>query len=245
VPADRAEFYSEYVAQQLVAGGLKVVTPKEIASTLGMERQRQLLGCNDTSNCVAEIAAALGTDGVVQGEVAKLESGGFQVSLKIVWSRDGRPLVLFSGRAVDEPSLLDVMGKGAQLIARDLTTGDWVRLTVTPATHSIMPASASRVFVFVPAVIGLIAAGVGIFGMVRASSDAGQLKMGTFESDGEAQAVAHEGSALQTVGAVMFGVAGVGIATSLILYLLGSTQVLPQVSLGPSGGSIGLVGVWP
>src|SRR5437868_3179177 len=144
VPTDRAEFYSEYVAQQLVAGGLKVVTPKEVASLLGMERQRQLLGCADSGSCVAEIASALGADGVVQGEVAKLDSGGYQVSLKVVWSRDGRPLSLFTGRALDEPGLLDVMGKGAALISKDLTEGDWVRLTLAPETHSIMPKSGSR-----------------------------------------------------------------------------------------------------
>lgn len=41
------EFYTEHTAQQLKLLGLEVITVREIASMLGLERQRQLLGCSE------------------------------------------------------------------------------------------------------------------------------------------------------------------------------------------------------
>jgi hypothetical protein len=245
VPADRAEFYSEYVAQQLVAGGLKVVTPKEVASLLGMERQRQLLGCSDQGSCIAEIASALGADGVVQGEVARLENGGYQVSLKVVWSRDARPLALFSGRAIDEPGLLDVMGKGASLIAKDLTS-DWTKLIQAPATHSIVPKSSGTLVTWVPGIVGVVSLAVGIGTFVRAKTIASSLSTGTFLSEAEARAVASEGATLQTMSIVLWAVAAAGLATTAVFWFLGSTSdVKTQFALTPDGASFGLTGVWP
>lgn len=247
VPSERSEFYSEFVAQQLAAFGVSIITPKQIATLLGMERQKQLLGCSDGgTSCVAEIASALGVDGVVQGEAAKLESGGFQVSLKILWSRDGRALSVFTGRAVDEGGLMDVMGKGAALMAKDLTEGDWVRLTSAPASHSITPSSPVKVVGLSLLGLGAVAIGAGAVGLAHAGSVAGQLQRSTFLSLGEAQAVAKDGSSSQTLGLVFFGVGAASLVAGGVLTFLGfSSDVRPMAFFGPSGGTVGLVGVLP
>lgn len=247
VPLDRAEFYSEYVAQQLASSGLSVVTPRQMATILGLERQRQLMGCTDKSvSCAAEIASALGVDGIVLGEVAKLETGGFQVSLKVVWSRDSRPLTVFSGRSIDEPGLLDVMGKGAQLMAQDLTEGDWVRLTLSPGSHAIVPKSGMRSWFWVPAAVGAVGLGFGTFAMVRSNALASDLRTQTFVSTAEASALAREGSSLQTVGVTLLGVGAAGVVGGALMFLLGAPpDVRATVSFAPGQASIGVAGVFP
>lgn len=245
MPAERVEFYSEYVAQQMATTGLSVITPKQIATLLGMERQKQLLGCSDqATSCIAELAGALGVDGVVQGEAAKLESGGFQVSLKVLWSRDGRVLTSFIGRAPEEGSLLDAMGKGAALMAKDLTQGDWVRLTVTPTSHSVVPSSPVRLVGLAALGVGAVALGGAVFCLVRSGAIANQLKTQTFVSLGEAQAVAREGGGLQTLGVVLVGAGAVSLVAGGLLALLGGPlgDLRPTGWLTPTGAGLGFAG---
>ncbi|MDQ3266258.1 MAG: hypothetical protein M3Y59_21860 [Myxococcota bacterium] len=59
-----AAFFSEHLAQQLAHRGLGVTTAAEISTLLGLERQKQLLGCAD---CQVELGNALGVQGMVQG----------------------------------------------------------------------------------------------------------------------------------------------------------------------------------
>src|SRR5690242_11003681 len=70
---NRGALYTEHFAQQLTALGFSVVTQKQIASLLGQERQKQLLGCaTQSDSCIAELASALGSDAIITGSVAKL-----------------------------------------------------------------------------------------------------------------------------------------------------------------------------
>lgn len=248
LPAERQEFYSEFVAQQMTVSGVNVVTPRQVASLLGMERQRQLLGCStDQTSCIAEIASALGVDGLVQGEAAKLDSGGFQVSLKVLWSRDGRPLTVFSGRASDEGALLDLMSKGAQLMAKDLSEGDWVRLTTTPAQHVIAPASPLLPVGLTLIGVGVVGAVVGTVGLVRAGTLASELRGNTYVSQGEAQAVANEGNGMQVMGIVSYSVGAAALVSGVLLTLIGGPlqNAKPVAWFGPTGASVGFAGVFP
>lgn len=49
--------------------GFTVITPSQIGAVLGLERQKQLLGCAESS-CLAEIGGAMGVDFIVQGTVS-------------------------------------------------------------------------------------------------------------------------------------------------------------------------------
>lgn len=249
LPPERQELYSELVAQQMTVSGVNVITPKQVQSLLGMERQRSLLGCTDTSNCIAEIASALGVDGVVQGEAAKLDSGSFQVSLKVLWSRDGRPLTVFTGRAADEGALLDLMSQGARLMAQDLTEGDWVRLTVSPAQHVITPSSPLIPVGITLLGVGVAGAVIGTVGSLRANTLAGTLMTQQFVSRGAAEAVAREGNGMQLMAVISYSVAGAALISGALLTLLGgplsSTNVKPVAWLGNDTAGFALVGVLP
>ena len=79
-----ATFFSDHLAQQLAAAGAKVTSDREISAVLGLERKRQLLGCSENSSqCVTELAGALGVDALVVGDVARLQSH-YQVNVKLL-----------------------------------------------------------------------------------------------------------------------------------------------------------------
>lgn len=59
------EFYATDLRQQ----GFQVISSSDMAAALGLERQRQLLGCNE-SNCMTELGGALGVDYIARGTVA-------------------------------------------------------------------------------------------------------------------------------------------------------------------------------
>lgn len=74
------DFLTEHVAQQMKLAGVDIITQREMASLLGLERQKQLLGCSDaSSSCMAELASALGADGVLLGDLARF-GGRIQIN---------------------------------------------------------------------------------------------------------------------------------------------------------------------
>jgi hypothetical protein len=53
--------------------GLRTVSQSDIEAMLGVEKQKEMLGCSSTS-CIAEIGGALGADYVLHGEVGTIGS---------------------------------------------------------------------------------------------------------------------------------------------------------------------------
>jgi hypothetical protein len=144
-----AAFYSEFFAQELaVKSGFRVVTQAEVATLLGLERQRQLLGCSDDStSCMAELAGALGAEGVVTGSIARLGSG-FAVTLKVISPGDARTLAVRTGRSKDEDSLLDWLTETAGIVARQL------KVAFAPASDAGTAAAVVPIDPEVPALPG-------------------------------------------------------------------------------------------
>ncbi len=80
---------------------VSVVSASEIAAMIGLERQKELLGCNDAS-CLAEIGGALGADLLLTSEVSKI-GGQWLVSVSLV-----------------EVSKAKVLGRATRDVARDV-----------------------------------------------------------------------------------------------------------------------------
>lgn len=95
------EFFSERLS---AASGAQVVTPSMTVALLGLERQRQLLGCDEGSACLAELANAMGVDFVVAGSLVKL-GGGFTVTLRLLDARTGQARLSASERLQNEEAL--------------------------------------------------------------------------------------------------------------------------------------------
>lgn len=115
-----AAFYADHLAQQLALSGFPVVSESEIAALVGFERQKELLGCGDTStSCLAELGNALGVDGLLMGSIAKLENL-YQLNVKVVSTGDAKVLALYSSSAEGERALLGKVEEAAKRIAEQL-----------------------------------------------------------------------------------------------------------------------------
>ena len=76
-----------------------MTTAGDLKQLIGLERQKQLLGCAERG-CVAELAAALGVDGVLTGNVTRSES--WLVTVKVLHAADGSAWSVRSSRESSE-----------------------------------------------------------------------------------------------------------------------------------------------
>lgn len=95
-PATVALFTDSLVGELRRTPGVSVMTDADVAAVVGVERQRQLAGCDDAS-CLTEIAGALGVDRVVHGSVGRV-GGSLVVNLTSIDPRSGRPVASVSER---------------------------------------------------------------------------------------------------------------------------------------------------
>jgi TolB-like protein len=97
-----ADAVSDRFASELGKGaGVRVVTRRDVEQVLGLERQRQLLGCSESSSsCIAELAAGLGADALITGTVVPVGTK-VTVTLRLIDARDGRVVSSESARLRD------------------------------------------------------------------------------------------------------------------------------------------------
>jgi hypothetical protein len=73
VEGDVAALITETVSADLQRStGYSILTRKDVVTMLGVERQRELLGCSESTTCLTEIAGALNAQLLVHGTVGKL-----------------------------------------------------------------------------------------------------------------------------------------------------------------------------
>ncbi len=244
-----ADLYADYFAQHLSeAGNLRVTTRSEVAGVLGLERQKEMLGCSsEASACLAELAGALGVEGIVVGSLGKLGSE-YVVTLKIISAKDGHTLADASTRVRDESALLDWMGKTAAAMAPKVNAA-FGRAGGSASAGVYVDAGAPslRSKAWVPLTLGgaaLVAGGI-FYGL--AAQRAGTLETGrdVYASPAQLDQAVKEGATNQTIG---FALLGVGVAAAAVgagFFALGGEGRSASASLvvGPSG--LALVGSWP
>ncbi len=130
----RGEAYVEFLSDQLRSQGLSVVTRSQISALLGFEREKQLLGCTEASqSCLADLAGALGADGLLTGSLNRTSRGTFIITLTVVGAVDGRTVASGSVRAPDEEALYDFLSRFAQ------ENGARIRQALTASTKPAGP----------------------------------------------------------------------------------------------------------
>lgn len=233
----RAAFYTEHLADRLTEQGLVVTSPREVAAILGIERQRELLGCAEERGCLAEIANALGVDGIVLGDLARVGKK-FQVNLKIIAAQSGRRLATFSASVETEAELVATVTRGAVELARDL------RASLGQSTSSEVSPGARRWW-WVPAAVavgGIVLASVELSSAENARV---QLLTGSFDSSSALQRL-QSGQTARTLGFVGAGVATVALLTMAGLLIFGGdSPVAPTAWLSSTGAGLALTGVLP
>ncbi|MBL8939173.1 MAG: hypothetical protein JNM69_31720 [Archangium sp.] len=131
--AELLTFVNDHLSQELTLEGVEVTTPAQIAAVVGIERQKQLLGCGE-SQCAAELANALGVDAILLGSVAKL-GAVIQLDTRLIGASDAKVVTLFSKRLDSEAQLLDAMTEAARAMAPQLSKKLGRQLTPTRAAE--------------------------------------------------------------------------------------------------------------
>lgn len=90
-----------------------VMSARDVATILGIERQKQLLGCADDSSCMAEIANAMGSDFVLATSVGKV-GDTYLVSVKLVDGQRSRIAGRASLQADQANALLGAVWRATQ-----------------------------------------------------------------------------------------------------------------------------------
>jgi hypothetical protein len=217
--------------------GVRVITPRDISVLLGLERQKQLLGCGEeSSECMAELGNALGVQGVLVGDLVKLGKT-MQINARIIDPLTGRQLAAASERVNTEEEIFDALSRvGEQLRFQFLTA-----LGRPPGT-AVATVSASgggsRRFFPIPFAIGGASLVAGIACLVLSEGAWQRLtSIGATPryTQMQAAAIANEGKVFQTAGAtlVTVGVAAAVAGVGLLLFgSSGSSQ--PTATLGVS-----------
>jgi hypothetical protein len=216
--------------------GLSIVTSRDIALALGVERQRQLLGC-DTSGCMAELADALGADVLLRGDLVKSGSS-YTLVVKVIRSLDGRELVSDTTRASTEEGVQDWIERNAARIGDEIVIAvrgrparggpGWLRFTVLAG--------------------GAVVAGVGgaLLGMAYATHARLRSPDEPMTAP-EIEQVVSAGRSQQLAGLSLLAAGGALAVVSGVLFALydPGTQVSMTVAALPSGAAAMLTWVLP
>lgn len=243
--------FQERFVSRLGAADLRVTSQQDIAQVLGLERQKQLLGCStESSSCLAELAGALGVDLVLSGSVARSESG-FIASIRVIRADDGQLVAAPNTRTRTEGEFLDWLD----------ATADSLRVTILQklrgkvATAPVEVAAPSRplnLTRWIPAMVGGAAVIVGavFFGL----SLRDYFWLTTYQpgnpfpvsTDTRIPQVADRGKLNQRIGILVMGVGALAIAGSILWAALApSAPVQVSFVAGPGSGALAVQGVFP
>jgi len=227
---------SESVTQEVAnAGYFRALSSREVQTLIGFERKKQLLGCSeDSSNCLQELAGAMGARFVMSGTLARL-GDALQLSLQVLDSQKAQPV----GRSVRIARDFEVLR--AQL---PYAVAEACGTPLPPPPSRVVPYSlmaGGGVFLLGAMVLG----GDGIsrdIALQRQLSPSNTVFQPLTSYREEARAISTEKSLALASLAVSAGLVITGL---LINPPEGGTHPLPPVALWPSGNGVALVGVWP
>ncbi len=233
-----ATFYAEHLANQMKLEGVEVITQGEIASLMGVERQRQLLGCTEQStDCMLELSSALGVDALVLGGFAKV-GAGTQVNLKVV-RNSGKTLAVFSELVASSDEVIPTLNRAA----RQLSTQTAAAMGRTLNPSALRPELSApggggiKKWWWAPAASGVAVAAVGTVLLISASGSAAALEdtsKGPLPYE-TAKSIAGSGATQQTIGGALVAVGAAGVAAGLAMLVFGksgetSVAIIPSAN---------------
>lgn len=227
VEPDIAGYFAEHFEQELRARGFEVVTPRDIASMLGLERQKQLLGCTD-DGCAVELGNALGAAGLVNASVAHL-GGGFRATFRVISSTDGHALAQASAEGDDEAAFLKSLTLAAASVAREFGYAP-------PASALLWLSAGAGVVLAVGSAVAFVVAKLQLDALDRELASSRMVTM-------RAENLALGGRAAEIIGWTTGGLAlGAGV-TALVAFFSGSA---PAIAFTPttSGGVVSFGASW-
>ncbi len=247
--AGEADLHAEVLAQMLVRHGLKVMTGRDLAAVIGMERQKQLLTCTDSA-CLTELVGSLGADGIVVGDIGHL-GDEYAINVKVLSSKSATPLAMYTLRAPDAkhvPRALDVCAwEMASQLSAALLRPDLAPKTPRPSLEDGPPplALSPKLWAILPAAVAVAGAFVGVTnqGLAQQKYDA----MAVAQDAASLAVQRDEGKRAQDLARLGYVAAGLGaLGTAAVLVFVGNdARVTPSAFFAPSGGGVVLTGSLP
>jgi hypothetical protein len=218
--------FTEAMANTIMkAGYFDVQSSRDVQQLLGVERQRQLLGCSEGS-CMTELAGAINARFVLSGSLVKL-GDAWQLTLTTLDSTKAQPIGRATRIAKELPTLQ------AQL--------PW---STAEATATPLPEPPSKVVPISLMAVGgaalLVGALLGLQGLFIEADVKGQLSGTTLQSMAVYQARAADAGTFKTASLITLIVGAAVVGTGIILYPRGPSGT--QVSLLPTGTGAALAG---
>ncbi len=241
---------TDHLAQNF--DGVSVVTQRDISAMLGLERQKQLLGCSEAaSSCMAELGAALGVHGIVLGDVVKIGKT-VQVNLRILDPVSGKKLATASERLDSEDLLFEALARSAKSLRAQLfvalgVVGAEPTATTSAPTSVRQPVTGARRFFPIPIVVGGVSLVAGTVFLVLSNLNHAKLTQGMAGSvpGAEALALAASGKTLQTLGAVALGLGATALLATVGLLVFGGDPSASQAWVGLTAGGLAFGGGTP
>lgn len=229
MPPEMAGYAEDRLANRLGERGFKVTTSADIQALLGLERQRQLLGCSEDA-CSGEIGAALGVPLLVVGRVSKIEER-FDLDVRVIRQRDGVVVARDSRGIEGVKRLAELMEAAADSLAKQLEPK-------TPFAWRL----------WVPLSLGVVAAGIGGVFWVLAERDyfswttpgyaVPRTLVGIAEFDAELKRL----NTQRLIGISTVGLGGALLVTGLLWNALAPSVPVSVVAAPTPGGAAVSVG---
>lgn len=232
VPPERVAFFEDHLIQELSNQNLKVMSGRDVAALLGVERQKQLVGCSESS-CAIELANALGVGAILLGSIARLD-GILIADVRVLESGTGKRLAAHSVRANSDSAFLEKLDELARVLAKQLNP------------EAVSSSGPTRWPGFVVAGLGVAAGVASVIFALQADAQRARLEpnMPGFISLTDAAAAREAGKRFQSL-AVGFGI-GAGVAVLAGVVLAWSPWSGASVSVSPTkdGALVSLGGAW-
>lgn len=236
VDRTRAELLSEAMVTEAARSGVFAVSStSEIRAALGAERQRQLLGCNETSTCLTELGGALGARYLLTGTLGTL-GPTVRLDVRLVDGNDPSKSVRaareLSGEAAD-------LSYAVRTAVREVLQSIAPEGVTLPAVPSAQDSSGVRVAAWVVggAGVALLAAGAVTGGLTLSSYEA------TRAASSAGDVATYDAMASQTRGRaaatdILLGTGLAAAGTAVVLFFVSRAPV--QVAVAPTRGGLGL-----
>jgi hypothetical protein len=196
---------------------LRIVTGSDITQLLGFERQKALIGCQDSasSSCIAELAGAMGVDGVLSVSVVKSDPS-YVITVRVIRTSDAAVWASATERVNREGDVYEALDSVASRFGSALVPAGSgpVAVATTPSKVRLLP--------FVPGIVGIVAAIAGTAVFLTASSERGALQSQPMVS--EIPGLVASGRAKEQAGVGLWIAAGAAVVASVLWLLLGSSS---------------------
>jgi TolB-like protein len=251
-----ATILSDIVVSEVAKGGYEVLSQSDIAAMVGFEKQKKMMGCDETG-CLAEIGGALGVAYMLTGQVGQIGTR-YRISLMVVDSKKAQ-VVARAAQYCDQnedalarvaestvAQILAAIRGGSDLPPPMVAAPAATKAKTDPATATVSTSKAAgqRHFTTPALIVGGTGAGLLVAGFVTGAvakskyndlvSQQGQ--QGYYAAYQSEKASIHSMAVAADVMTVL-GLAGLGVS-GYLYYTSGSSV---SVAAAPANGGLTLV----